>query len=309
MKELSSCRLAIQSCLENRTFAFAHLYNDEKPMDMHIHDCYEMYYSISGGKQFLIDNRFYDIQPGDLFFINQYESHHLTQIDQAVHERIVLSVHPDFLKNISSEQTDLNHCFQYRGDDISHRLHLSDEEQNRFRYLIHKLSSCSGFGSDLEERAVFTELMVYLTRIYHTKQTAAEPLFSCAETVQNAGPAKAAAEKNPSAQRAHSVHYSQVDDILTYINQNISEKLSIDELASHFFLSSSYLCRIFKAATGTTINKYITAKRITVAKSLLSAGYSVTDTCELCGFNDYSNFLKAFTKAVGISPKKYAQCS
>lgn len=67
MKEYSSCKSAIQSCIENKSFAVAHLYNDEKPMDMHIHDCYEIYYSISGGKQFLIDNRFYDIQPGDIF--------------------------------------------------------------------------------------------------------------------------------------------------------------------------------------------------------------------------------------------------
>ena len=44
--------------MDTHTFAFAHLYNDEKAMDMHIHDCYEIYYSISGGKQFLIDNYF-----------------------------------------------------------------------------------------------------------------------------------------------------------------------------------------------------------------------------------------------------------
>ena len=104
-------------------------------------------------------------------------------------------------------------------------------------------------------------------------------------------------------------YHTQVDEILTFINQNIGSPLSIEDLSGHFFFIISYLCRIFKAATGTTINKYITAKRITVAKSLLSSGYSVTETCERCGFNDYSNFLKAFTKAVGISPKKYAQCS
>ena len=49
-------------------------------MDIHIHDCYEIYYSISGGKQFLIDNRFYNFNPGDIFFINQYESHYISQI-------------------------------------------------------------------------------------------------------------------------------------------------------------------------------------------------------------------------------------
>ena len=77
-------------------------------MSMHIHDSYEIYFSISGGKQFLIDNRFYDIRPGDLFFINQFESHYLTQIDQQVHERIVLSIYPDYLKELSTESTDLS---------------------------------------------------------------------------------------------------------------------------------------------------------------------------------------------------------
>jgi AraC-like DNA-binding protein len=38
-------------------------------------------------------------------------------------------------------------------------------------------------------------------------------------------------------------------------------------------------------------------------------GLGVSEVCEKCGFNDYSNFLKAFTKAVGVSPKKYGQYS
>ena len=92
MEILSSCKDSIASCIEQKSFAVAHLYSDEKPMDMHIHDCYEIYYSISGGKQFLIDNCFYNIFPGDIFFINQYESHHLTQIDSQVHERIIISI-------------------------------------------------------------------------------------------------------------------------------------------------------------------------------------------------------------------------
>ena len=100
MEELTSRKTAIDNCKTSGTFAIAHLYKEEKAMDMHIHDCYEIYYSICGGKQFLIDNCFYTIAPGDLFIINQYESHKLTQIDNSVHERIVLSVAPDFMKLI-----------------------------------------------------------------------------------------------------------------------------------------------------------------------------------------------------------------
>ena len=42
---------------------------------------------------------------------------------------------------------------------------------------------------------------------------------------------------------------------------------------------------------------------------MLSNGISINDVCTKCGFNDYSNFLKSFKKAVGISPKKYSHFS
>jgi AraC-like DNA-binding protein len=105
------------------------------------------------------------------------------------------------------------------------------------------------------------------------------------------------------------VYNQQVDDILAYINMNIASPITIEMLSGEFFLSESYICRIFKAATGTTINKYICARRISIAKALLNDGVSVTEAYEKSGFTDYSNFFKAFTKTVGISPKKYAQCS
>lgn len=41
MKECISCKESMRQCMDTHTFAFAHLYNDEKAMDMHIHDCYE----------------------------------------------------------------------------------------------------------------------------------------------------------------------------------------------------------------------------------------------------------------------------
>ena len=138
MQIFSSCTKAIQSCKETRSFAVAHLYNDDIPMKMHIHDTYEIYYSISGGRQFLIDNRFYDFHPGDIFFINQFESHYLSQLDKATHERIVISIDPAYLISLSTEKTDLNHCFSAHDQICGHRISLTDKEQKRFMYFIHR---------------------------------------------------------------------------------------------------------------------------------------------------------------------------
>lgn len=286
MKACSTCKETTKNCMTSHSFAFAHLYSDEKIMDMHIHDCYEIYYSISGGKQFLIDDCFYDIHPGDVFLINQYETHHLTQINQQTHERIILSIDPDYLTRLSSTLTNLNLCFEFHDTHMPHCLHLTPNEQKRFIYFLHQFENNSGLGEDLLDKAVFIELMVFLNRIYENSSKNTSPLHN---------------------QTFASQYHKQIDSVLSYINSHISEPLTLEDLSNHFYMSTSYLCRTFKAATGTTINKYITAKRITLSKSLLNQGYSVTEAYEACGFNDYSNYLKAFTKAVGISPKKYAQ--
>lgn len=253
-------------------------------MDMHIHDCYEIYYSISGGKQFLIDNRFYDINPGDLFIINQFESHYLAQINNMVHERIIISIHPDFLKEISTIKTDLNYCFTERNQVFNHRISLNKEQQYRFLYFIGKITTLNEFGSDILERVAFMEMMVMINSLFINNH--------CAEIADT-----------------NFQYNQQVQEILTYINQHITDAITVEQLAEQFYISTSYICRIFKAATGTTINKYINARRITISKSLLTMGLGVSEVCEKSGFNDYSNFLKAFTKAVGISPKKYGQYS
>ncbi len=283
MEELYSCKQAMENCSNTQTFAIAHLYKEEKAMDMHIHDCYEIYYSISGGKQFLIDNRFYTIEPGDIFIINQYESHKITQVDKMVHERIVLSIHPEYTKRLSTAETDLDACFSARPEGFSHKISLTKEQQNRFLYYINKITKADGFGHDIIEQTAFMELMVMLHAAFRTSH-AKEPAGTY-------------------------IYNQQVDDILAYININIASPITIEQLSKEFYLSESYICRIFKSATGTTINKYVNARRISIAKSLLSSGVGVTEAYEKSGFTDYSNFFKAFTKAVGISPKKYAQCS
>ena len=261
MKELNSCKEAMANSIENKYFSVAHLYKDEKAMEMHIHDCYEVYFSISGGKQFLIDNQVYDIQPGDLFLINQYDSHYLTQIDKELHERIVIMIDPDYMKSISSEETNLDGCFSNRPEGFTHKISLTQEQQSRFLYFINKIVTSNGYGHDLLERATFTELFVMINKLLKDKE-----------------------DKRGSEQTA--TYNEQVDAILSYLNNNIQYPISIGDLSKQFFISESYICRIFKSATGTTINKYMTARRISIAKSLLAEGIGVSEVCEKCGFSD-----------------------
>lgn len=286
MKVLTSYSDGIDQCLANKSFSIAHLHKEVGVLSMHSHRCYELYFSISGGKSFLIEDKNYRIEPGNLFMINQYEMHHVLQTDTTIpHERYAIFINPAYLENISTSQTDLTYCFTHRPENFSHRIALNQAQQRRFTYYFNKLSMENEFGQDIKERSAFAELMVFTTELAVLDVPESEAL------------------------KQRQYFNSKVADIITYIHHNIDSPLSIKEIASHFYLSTSYLCRLFKKNTGTTINSYITTRRIELAQTLLSGGYSVNEVYSMCGFNDYSNFFKAFTKKTGISPKKYAQNS
>ncbi|WP_077610138.1 AraC family transcriptional regulator [Clostridium sp. Marseille-P2415] len=286
MKVLTSYSDGIDHCMASHYFSIAHLHKESGILSMHSHRCYEFYFSISGGRTFLIDDKNYRIEPGNLFMINQYEKHQVLQMDTSIpHERFAIFIDPSYLESISTPKTDLTYCFTHRPEKFSHRIALSQGQQRRFTYYFNKLAVEEGFGQDVEERSAFAEFMVFMTKL-------STEAFWGAESEE---------------QRQY--FNSKVADIITYIHHNIDSQLSIGEIAAHFYLSTSYLCRLFKKGTGTTINSYITSRRIELARTLLSGGYSVNEVYSMCGFNDYSNFFKAFTKKVGISPKKYAQNS
>lgn len=98
-----------------------------------------------------------------------------------------------------------------------------------------------------------------------------------------------------------------VKDAIQYVDQNLSNTLSIQDIADHLNLSRSRFCHLFKDFTGTSPWNYIIARRIQHACTLLQKGMSITDVCFECGFNDYAHFVKSFTKLVGISPGKYSK--
>ncbi len=281
MKKYSTEMQAIEHCMKYSEVAIAHLTTNVSESDMHIHDCFELHYFVSGGKNILIDQHFYAVEKGDIFFINPFEGHSITLQANGLSEQIIFYIHPDYLASLSTPCTNLAAPFCEKKAFHTHKLSLNTEQQNHFLQGFQKMAASHEHAKDIYQKSAFLELMAMLYSIFYES-------------------------KSKEAITPKKDHH-QIYDILSYINAHIKETISIDSLAEHFYLSESYICRLFKSITGTTINKYITIRRIADAKKLLADDYSVAAACEQCGFSDYSNFFKAFTKAVGCSPKKYTQ--
>jgi len=101
------------------------------------------------------------------------------------------------------------------------------------------------------------------------------------------------------------VSNSVIQNVLAYINNNYNQTIRISELAKRFGISESYLSHEFSRFTRRSIYEYILYRRIMLARQMMLKDTSLNTIAYQCGFNDYSNFLRSFTKMVGVSPSQY----
>ncbi len=99
---------------------------------------------------------------------------------------------------------------------------------------------------------------------------------------------------------------SNIQKAIQFINQNLSQNLSVDCIIKHSNISKNTLYRTFKKEYGVTVNQYITMKRIEEAQRLLRyTDMSVEEISERVGFSSSPYFSAVFKKANGISPLTY----
>ena len=97
-----------------------------------------------------------------------------------------------------------------------------------------------------------------------------------------------------------------VQDLVDYIENNISEEINIIRLADSFHVSPWHFQRLFKALAGDSLGGYIRGRRLTqAAKLLLGSKFSITDIAFKVGFNSHEVFTRAFRLYFGQSPKDF----
>ena len=96
------------------------------------------------------------------------------------------------------------------------------------------------------------------------------------------------------------------DKLLTYIDNNLGEKLTLPSLAEKCFYNPSYFSRIFKEKFGISPVEYINRKRVRRAEELLSrTGMTVDEISAAVGFSDKRSCYYAFEKYNGGVPSEY----
>lgn len=98
----------------------------------------------------------------------------------------------------------------------------------------------------------------------------------------------------------------RMKQVLDYIDGNLFEPLTLQQLASEACLSPFHFSRLFKEATGSSPRRYVTDRRVEAAKTALVAGrLPLADIALDKGFGSLDNFIRVFRKSTGETPARY----
>lgn len=236
--------------------------------EQHIHDFYELYINLSGDVSFLVENNLYPIRRGDIVLIAPNELHRCIYYNDCVHEHFCI-----WMKEIPFASNTLKNEF-----DSNKLVILSEKNKQRLIELCFALYQSYNESEALKFRAISSFSGILDLICNHRK---------------NIVPTQ---EQLPES----------FSKIVNYILLNfMNPSCNVTTLCQEFYISKSTLCRKFQQYFQMTPSDYIEFKRFSEAKKLLSAGYSVQDTCSASGFSDCSYFIMRFRKKFGVTPYKY----
>ena len=96
-----------------------------------------------------------------------------------------------------------------------------------------------------------------------------------------------------------------LDQVMAYVDANLSRKITLADVARHFYVSESTISQTFHRKMGVSFYRCVTQRRLITAKQLIAEGMLMEDVGQQVGFSDYSSFYRAFRQEYGISPRQY----
>ena len=244
----------------------------------HYHDFYKIILFLKGDVAYTIEGKCYPLEPYDIVLVNRGEIHRVEVGENAIYERIIIYISKNYLDRLNDSENGLGQFFDLNDQEDKHVLRLRNKYCNRLFSIAMELKDEDTLYAHLYHEALMMQLFILLNR----------------------------ALKNHSIDFLESLTKNQkISEILLYIKEHLLEELTVDRIASTFFISRYHLMHIFKEETGYTLVNYIIQKRLILSREYIEKGSSITEACYLAGFREHSTYLRAFRKIYGETPNEY----
>ena len=265
----------------NSNFKIFHLVDKGMtPIGFHFHDFHKILLLMKGNVSYCVEGRTYDLQADDIVFVPAGEVHRPVLHDTAIYERIIIYISKDYLNTYRTDNYDLAQCLIEAHQKQSHVLRVPAFGTTKLGQIVRELEQSldsNEYANELYHNLLFLEFMIQLNRV---------AIPDGIEYLSNSSSNK------------------KMIDVIDYLNEHLTDDLSIDFLAETFYLSRYHLMHAFKEETGYTIGNYLSTKRLLLARDRIRQGEPITNVCYECGFRNYSTFSRAYKKNFGCSPRE-----
>lgn len=267
--------------MEDLFSAVFHRDTDWEMDRFHFHDLCEILLVTEGTCSVLTESELVRAGRGTVLLIRGRQAHLSTALAGEEYARYVFHFREEDIRPFCGGGTDLLEAFPREG---SRTLYLDDSRIREFDFLCGVCQDRTPlFGKDIRRNMAFLELLIRLGEISREER------------------------RLPAEREETDPGFERVLPIIRFVRENPEENLSLEEVAERFFYNKYYLCRVFKAATGISVGKYIASVRIQYAAGFLRRGCSVLEAGQKAGFRNNSNFITTFRKIMNISPGQYRQ--
>ena len=240
---------------------------DENPskieFDRHTHNEYEILCFFEGDANYNVEGKISHLQPNDVVIIPIGAFHNLSLRSDAKYDRLILYFNRDILPSTVMDKFDKLPCV------------INTTEYSRIANIFNRINYyCTVYPDQDVEILVenlLKELIINLTHI------------------------------------ADNLNYKHeynaiVGKIIQYVNDHVREKIELEDIANYLYLSKSHIQNLFCSYMGIGLKSYIISKKVYQAQQLINSGIKAGDACDMCGFNDYSSFYRAYRRVLGITP-------
>lgn len=251
----------------------------------HFHDWYEIVYVHSGEGVFIVNQSVYDMKEGDIFIVPGNAPHHTNPSKKVPYLVSVLLFDASLVHRINlGEPYFYLQSFEISRTSDQYRILGAPEDRERMERLLEEIES------DIRRRErgyrhralnALHQMLVELNALYAL---------------------------SPEQEQKRQMSKSEIwlKDILVYIDNCLTEDLTLPKLAKQALVSPDHFGRVFKERTGMNVPEYINMKRIIRAQGMMTGGeVSIPYVSDACGFQSLSHFYRVFRKHFHMTPGQY----